>query len=116
MKLDRALLLDLNAAEGLSLLGTSLREILQPHFSIEVLTKRDLDIQAANLTDDLGKIIKRFNPDLIFFLVSPYLANSASKLVELVGEFPTILVMDGTKPNEVLELLKIGANDFNTSP
>jgi two-component system, NtrC family, response regulator GlrR len=113
---DKALLLDLNAVGELSPLAVSLRIILEQHFNIHTLTAADYDSEAANFGIDLDKTVRRLNPALIFFLVPSQSTVKGSKIVELISRIPTILVVEGTEPTEVFELLKLGAKDFITSP
>jgi two-component system, NtrC family, response regulator GlrR len=115
-KSDKALLLDLNAVRGLSQLAVSLRSILEQHFQIHTLTAADHDSEATDFSLNLDKTVRRLNPALIFFLVPPQSTVESSKIVELISRIPTILVVQGTEPAEVFELLKLGAKDFITSP
>lgn len=116
MKLDKALLLDLNGVGGLSLLGASLLSILEPHFKNEVLTRSDYDPEASNFADLLIQRIRAVEPVLIFLVSSAQLVNRTTRLVELIQDIPIILVLEEGEPNEVFELLQIGAKDFITSP
>ena len=112
MKSDKALLLDPNAVGELSLLALSLRSILEQHFDIHTLAGTD----ATDFASKLDKTVRRLNPALIFLLVPPQSAVKSSKIVELISRIPTILVVEGTEPTEVFDLLKLGAKDFITSP
>lgn len=112
MKSDKALLLDPNAAGELSQLAHSLRSILKQHFDIHTLTGTD----TTDFAIKLDKTVRRLNPALIFFLVPLQSTVKSGKIVELISRIPMILVVEGTEPTEVFDLLKLGAKDFITSP
>ncbi len=115
----RVLLLDLNAESGL---GTTLRGILQsstkPH--VHLLEKSLTTSESTLPSDELFEDVPQFNPNLAF-LVLPYnYLKQSSALIQSMGqkpfELPMMVVLEGDKPDEMLEFLKLDVPDFIIPP
>jgi two-component system response regulator GlrR len=119
MRSDKALLIDVGAGGTLS---TELRAILDPHFRLDLVVQKRSgeNREAANSADDLDEFIEKFDPVLIFVVLSADFITSARKLLKSIGpapsHIPIIMVVDAGEPTDMFELLKLGAADFITSP
>ncbi|NUO07524.1 MAG: sigma-54-dependent Fis family transcriptional regulator [Candidatus Brocadia sp.] len=119
MKQGKILLLDINTT-------SSLCQMLQEAFESSVDTNVQLNhgsfkIDISNLhPNDLSKIISGFNPDMIFLVSSCSLLNQAGTLLQSIRKefikIPVVLVTDACPPDEVFDLLELGATDFITPP
>jgi len=112
-------LLDLNPASGL---GSTLRGILEstPNLGIQL---RHEPVGACELTlcdSEFSGIISRYNPDMIFLVLSPGRLKQTSALFQSMSrepsELPIIVITEGCKPDEMFEMLRLGAADFITPP
>ncbi len=115
----RILLLDLNAESGL---GATLRGIL------ESSTKPHVHLQEKSLTtsestlpnDELYESISHFNPNLVFFVLPSNCLKLSSALIQSMAEkpfeLPIMVVLEGDKPDEMLEFLKLDGPDFIIPP
>jgi len=117
MKEARILLLDLNPAGPLgNTLGRILKSSLKPgiqlrHESVGVF-------ESALFHSELPSIISRFDPDVVFLVLSPSHLKQAGALFQSIGrepsELPIIAVIEECKPDQILTLLKLGIADFIT--
>jgi two-component system, NtrC family, response regulator GlrR len=119
MQQSKILLLDFLSSTHLS--GT-LRLILESPVGPSIdLRHQVVEVRRVAFgPEDLSRIIKHCNPDLIFFVLSRGFFRQAKGLFETLrkGPFttPTIVVFDDGEPSQMVELLKVGATDFITAP
>ncbi len=113
------LLLDFDSAGGL---GRILREILEAsrHFRVGLRHEPVVDHRLAFSDSELGRIISRSKPDIIFLILSASMLKQAGALFESIkGRAPTvpiIVVVEEGEPEEAFELLRLGAADFIAPP
>ncbi len=120
MKQTNVLLLDLNPACKLS--GT-LRGIIESDKQSEI----KLQQESVPTGDEVGyaergwpELVSRIKPSVIF-MVSPWDAlNQVKSLFQLMRrdppEPPVVVVSDAEEPDEMFEIIKLGAADFITPP
>ncbi len=119
IKKPKILLLDFIPGCGL---GGKLREILESSFSLGVqLQLESVEVRRPAFSDsDLSRIISRFNPDVIFLVLSPRLQEEFSGLSQFMkielSKTPIVVVAEVGKPDEIFALLKLGVADFITPP
>lgn len=119
MKEAKIFLLDLNPAGGLS---RTLRRILESPLNLGIQLRHEVVpfIEPAFSGIDLSSIISRFNPDLIFLVLSGGHLKQTDALFQSMGrepwELPIIAVIEECQPDQMLALLKLGAADFITPP
>ena len=119
IKQAKILLLDFNPEGGL---GATLQEILKSSSSLDVQLKLESfeTCEPTFCNIDLPGIVSRFNPDAIFLLLSPRLLKESGAVFQLVkrepSAIPIVVVMEANKPDEIFDLLKLGATDFITPP
>lgn len=125
MKQQNILLLDLQPT---SELGSALRRILETTNSSSG-TEPEIHLRQENFaTHDLhngpggvaSKLISRLKPAVVF-LVSPWsLLRQVKAIVQSLRQEPTtpqvIVVSDADAPDEIFEIVKLGAADFITPP
>jgi two-component system, NtrC family, response regulator GlrR len=119
MKPECALLFDICATAALS---SSLRSILETYFTLAAPAS-PLRLEAhefAQLDGDLDRTIRRFEPRLIFLVSSRSLIEESKKLLasikRIAANVPVIAVIETCAPDQAFELLKVGADDFITTP
>src|SRR5262245_36251341 len=119
MKQSNIVLLNLNPANDLA---GRLRGILEstPDPGIRLQQESIGTEQSAHLADQVPELVARANPAVIF-LVSTwnYLKQAKSLLPSLRREraqSPIVVVSDADAPDEMFEMIKLGANDFITPP
>lgn len=112
-------LLDLNPG---SILGSTLQGIFGSCLNLDIQLQ-EVSIGAFDLgvcERELSGIISRFNPDVIFLISSSTHLKRLSALIQSMSkepsEVPVIVVTEGGKPDEMVDLLKMGASDFITPP
>lgn len=112
MPLDRALLLG-----GNNRWSRELEAIMESRFRVE-LHRCDEDA-ASDSSRTLGKVIQRFNPDVVFTVIPDSLSQT-TRLLKSVSQtatnIPIIVVLESCEPDQVVELLENGALDFVTLP
>ena len=119
MKEARILLLDMDPASGL---GSTLRKILESSLNLGITLRHEsVTVFQPTLADsDLSTIISRFNPDLLFLVLSPSQLKQVGVLFQSMSreysELPIIAVIEECQPDQMLALLKLGAADFITPP
>jgi DNA-binding NtrC family response regulator len=119
MNPTKILLLDFNPAEGLS---NSLRMILESSLrqGIELRQERARGSSSATRASELADLVSRFRPALIFLVSTINLLKQASTLFQALkrepDEPPFIVVSEADEPDEVFEVLRLGAVDFITPP
>jgi DNA-binding NtrC family response regulator len=118
MILQRALLLDVGAEAKLC---SALHAILDSHFRVDVVREPQPDsyLDPAMAGDCFRDLVRRFDPLVIFLLLSPGLKDNESILKSLRKEallVPIIAVVEAEDPQKVLDLLQAGAADFITTP
>src|SRR5882762_1778750 len=115
---QRALLLDVGRE---SRLCSALQTILNSHFHVDIV--REPECYAAFEPSfagcDIRNVIRRFDPLVIFLILSPELRDNG-RILESVRKdavpVPIIAVIEDCEPQRVFELLSAGAADFITSP
>lgn len=119
MKQGKLLLLDSNPTSGLCQM---LQGVLESSNGLNApLHHETLKTDVSHLhTKDISKIVSNFNPGTVF-LISPHsLFNHTCTLLRSLRtkftNIPLLLVMDECPPEEVFDLLKLGATDFITPP
>lgn len=117
MKPQNALLL----ARSENGVNASLQSILKPHFRLEVLVQPATpeSHQLSSLVEGLANLFRRTNAALLFLSSFPKSLRQTKTLVESIrkiSRLPIIIVAEATQPNDILELLKAGAEDFITLP
>lgn len=63
--------------------------------------------------------ITRFNPDVLFLLPGPLPQNHLSRLMPIIRDSlhqPLIVVLEASGPNDIMEILRLGASDFIAPP
>ncbi len=114
MKHERVLLLGVGAVREVS---RALQAILEDSFTVDIHLKMQ---PRARKFAGVQQAIQRFNPALIFLIVSADAAREAEKLLKLIKkvtlDIPVTIVIEACEPDAVCELLKAGAADFITSP
>jgi two-component system response regulator GlrR len=119
MKEIKIFLLDLNPASGL---GNILREILESCVKPRIqLQKEPISVYGSDISNSqLFSIISNFNPDLIFLVLSSNYLKQTSALIQSLSrkpfKLPVLAIIEGDKPDEIIEILKIGVIDFITPP
>ena len=114
----RVLLFDLNPGSNLS---TTLERVLLSFSSYSVRYKRiSYDSQTALHDIDVAGTTERFNPDILFMVLSPTHFLDFDPLISLIDDTLSdqrvMLVVEQGKPEKLAELLKRGAIDFITPP
>jgi len=118
MKSDTALLLDVNTTGQPSSACETLRPILEPDFTVDVLMQ-----SKQMVTEHFGEfganLRRRLNPTVIFAVISGMLKETRmilESVKRVTSDVPIILVNESWEPYDVFELLKSGAADFITTP
>jgi two-component system response regulator GlrR len=115
----RILLLDLTAESGL---GRTLRGILESSTKprVHLQEKSIATSESTRPTDELYETVSHFNPNLVFFVLPSNYLKRSSALIQSMGqkpfELPIMVVLEGDKPDEMLEFLKLDVPDFITPP
>jgi two-component system response regulator GlrR len=115
----RILLLDCNPTSDIS--GT-LRRIFQraSALQIEVSCESLKACEPPFVKGAIGRLFSDLNPDLVFCVISQGISPLNCRLVQhLRSEGPAppiVVVMEGSNPKEIFELLKLGVADFVTPP
>jgi len=119
MEQVKILLLDLDPGSDL---GRMLRRILESPADLGIrLQHESLGTRGLDFYDGgLSKILSSFDPDVIFLVLSPGTFKQAGALLPSLRrelpDIPVMVVMEAREPDEVLELLRLGAADFITPP
>jgi two-component system, NtrC family, response regulator GlrR len=117
MKRQTVLLIDSSFAEE-SGIRASLQPILEPDFDLDVLVQTE-HRSLTKFGDDLRKLLQRIDPAVVFLTLLPKSSNQTRTLLETVSKIlnlPIMLVVDAARPNDIIELLKVGADDFINLP
>jgi DNA-binding NtrC family response regulator len=120
MKDEKALLLGVGAGT-VAQLCSALQTILEASLMVELhLQAKPRAREIATFATGFEQVIERFNPALIFLVVSADAMREAGKLLKSVKkvkpDIPVTVVIDTCEPDDVFELLKGGAADFIISP
>lgn len=111
MNLDRALLL------GASRLTLELEGILKSRFTVCVHPLPEAE--STDATRQLEKMVQRLNPNIVF-LVPPPTSEQSNRLLRATRSaatnLPLVLVVETCDPEQVIELLELGATDFVSAP
>lgn len=119
MQEAKILLLDLNPESGLA---KTLRDILEacPNRPIQVRHEIISPPTGVLSAGELQESTVQFRPSIVFILVSSDRLRQAGTVVEAShGELqhvPIIAVIEGSKPEEMADLLRLGVADFVTPP
>lgn len=115
----KILVLDFAPAAELS---DKLREVLESSLrrGIELRQEQAGNSEPAKQAAEVAGIVARFKPALIFLVSTINLLKQASTLFQAVkqeaGEPPFIVVSGADQPDEMFEVLRLGAADFITPP
>lgn len=96
----------------------ALQGILEPHFRLEVFGQLAAPGR-PNFVDSLAKLLRRIEAAILFLTVFPKSVRQSKMLLESIREIsdlPIVIVAEATQPNDILELLRAGAEDFITLP
>jgi len=110
-------------------LGCKLREILESRANKSLQIHRETIVDFnGNVSKDghkfspqnLAKLVKRHDPDVIFLTMSQESLVHAPALLQALGKTPetcpVIVVTESDEPNDLFALLELGAADFITPP
>lgn len=116
----RILLLNLGSVPALS---ANLRHILQsshtPGLEVcqESIEEADSDSSSA---PGISNILFRHHADAIFIILPSRLLEQARELIQTLAErssaLPVIVITEDVRPDDLFDLLKLGATDFITAP
>jgi DNA-binding NtrC family response regulator len=119
MKPSNVLLLNLNPVGEL---GGRLRWILESASNSNMLIQQETicSDQYPHLTDRIPEILFRRNPALIFLISTWNSLKHAKSLIPSLrrekSEPPLVIVSDAETPDEMFEMIKLGAADFIIPP
>ena len=99
---------------------TELQAILRPVFRLEVLAQMAPcgDPPLPGLMDNLKRSLQQIDPALMFLTLFRSL-NQTRKLLETIRQIldlPIVLIVESAHPKEIIELLRVGADDFIPLP
>jgi DNA-binding NtrC family response regulator len=118
MKSQTALLVD-RGVNGNSI-RAALQNILEPDFRLEVLSQTATPEQPlVEFVDELKRLLQRIDAALVFLTLFPRPLDQTRTLLETIRcvlDLPIVMVADPTEPNDIIELLEAGADDFITLP
>jgi DNA-binding NtrC family response regulator len=111
--LERALLLGAGSPAMES--TTELKAILEQRFRVEIFPIEETP--QANSNREVGRVVQRLNPDVIF-IVAPGSLRETTKVLKSIRQanIPIIVVLESCEPDQLAELLSAGAVDFVTLP
>jgi len=116
---SKILLLDFNPVGDL---GDMLYRILKSSLSRNIqIQKESVGVCGSDFCNNgLSSIVSDFNPDVIFFVLSPSPLGYAISLFESMkrelSTLPIIVVIESGEPDKIFEMLKPGVTDFITPP
>src|SRR4030095_14098603 len=120
MKPTNVLLLNLNQSRELS---DSLRGIIESNKDADLrvrLETIDNNPQSDRVGNGLREIVSRISPAVIFLVSSWNYLKQAGALFSSLRGFPAhppvVVVSDAAAPDEMLEIINLGAADFITPP
>ena len=120
VKQVKVLLLDFSETSDLAL---NLQEILESSPSPQEIQIRMESLKTGEpylLNSDLSRITSKLAPDVFFLILASSQINDAGALFQSIKEEhpkrPVIVVTDGGEPGSMLELIRLGADDFITPP
>ena len=119
MEAAKVLCLDLNSESGSA---RALRDILEscPNRPIHVGHELISPATDAFSVGEIHQRISRFQPSMLFVLLSSDSAKQATALVEDLNKawckVPIIAIVEGNRPEEIEELLRVGVADFIIPP
>jgi transcriptional regulator with PAS, ATPase and Fis domain len=115
MQKTNVFLLDFNPASGL---GSALREILElnstPPFYLQEESAGSSGFDA--FVPNLSTVVRHFNPSIIFISLHPDFLKQTGQLIQSMRGKPVIVVFEGFRPEEMIDLLKLGVADFIIPP
>ena len=111
MTSQRALLVEFSPERTL---GRALKDILDPHFNLSVVSEFATEDAPRSFQDE----IRSFDPLVIFLILSPRMTDNRplQSIKEAALRVPIIAVLEDSEPERVFELLKGGAADFIIPP
>jgi DNA-binding NtrC family response regulator len=119
MRPTNVLLLNLNPT---SELGGNLGHIIESSVRSDIHLRQEsiLDDQSAALSERVPELITRVNPAVIFLVSTWNTIKQAKSLIPSLRreppEAPVVVVSDVQAPDEMYEMIKLGAADFITPP
>jgi two-component system response regulator GlrR len=120
MRRQTALLVESGSARENSI-RAALQDILEPDFRLEVLVQTATPERRplAGFVDDFGKLLQRIDASLVFLTLFTKSLNQPSTLLETIrriSDLPIVIVVEAAQPNDIIEMLRAGADDFITLP
>ncbi len=119
MKKAQILLLDFSPVGDL---GDILYRILKSSLSRNIqIQKESVGVCGSDFCNNgFSRILSDFNPDVIFFVLSPSPLGYAISLFESMkrelSTLPIIVVIESGEPDKIFEMLKLGVTDFIAPP
>jgi two-component system response regulator GlrR len=119
MEAARALLLDLSCESGSA---RTLRDILESCANRPIQVRHEIIAPStgAVFAGEAHGIALHFGPNIVFILVSSDRLKQASAVIDSIKaelcEVPILAIVEGGKPEEMAELLRLGVADFVTPP
>jgi two-component system response regulator GlrR len=103
-------------------LGNRLKKILDSSFNVEVCAQEGAiahgDISYNNI--DMERLVSRFDPEIILLILPQLSLRQAASIFQSIkvnaAQAPIIIVAEPNEPEQMLDLLKLGATDFITPP
>lgn len=94
----------------------ALRGILAPLFDLKTLPNSDTG--KSDLRNRLGVAIERDRPAMIFQIASTSFVSGVDslKLIRAITDLPVVVINNGAAPQDVIQLLSAGADDFISTP
>jgi len=100
--------------------SATLQNILEPDFQLHVLSPVEIsdDRLVANLVDEISRCLKRMAPEVVFVSLSQSPRDQIKLLLQGIQKFylAIVVLVDGARPTEVIDLLRTGADDFVSVP
>jgi len=120
MKPETTLLLECDTVDENGI-RAALEGILEPHFSLKVLAQPATPDHRPlpKFVDDLARLLKRSNATLVFLTLLAKSVSQTKTLLESIrkiSKLPIVIVADAMQPNDIIALLRAGADDFITLP
>jgi len=84
----------------------------------EIKYKSCMVLEHGNFARCVGDVVSQHNPSLFFLIISPSLLKQYELLAQALGntKVPLIAVIKEGKPDEILELLKLGVTEYLIPP
>ncbi len=116
MKTNNVLLLELQPADGL---GGMLRSMLEMHAETGIQLQQEAVTSIEQVGKGINELITRSHPAVIFLISPQRLLNRVKGLFKSLREVaapPLVIVSDASTPDEIFEVIQLGAADYVTAP